>query len=64
MRLSGGHRQRIGIALALYRQANVIIFGEATNAMDSETEEGAMLAIEGLSKNLTLLIIANNEERQ
>ena len=59
IRLSGGQRQRIGIARALYKRADVIIFDEATSALDSETEYAVMNAIEGLSKDLTLLIIAH-----
>jgi ATP-binding cassette, subfamily B, bacterial PglK len=59
IRLSGGQRQRIGIARALYKQADVIIFDEATSALDSETEQAVMQAIEGLSKDLTVLIIAH-----
>ena len=59
IRLSGGQRQRIGIARALYKQADVIIFDEATSALDNETEQTVMQAIEGLSENLTLLIIAH-----
>jgi ABC-type multidrug transport system fused ATPase/permease subunit len=59
IRLSGGQRQRIGIARALYKRADVIIFDEATSALDNETEQAVMLAIEGLSKDLTLIIIAH-----
>ena len=59
IRLSGGQRQRIGIARALYKQADVIIFDEATSALDNDTEQAVMQAIEGLSKDLTLLIIAH-----
>jgi ABC-type multidrug transport system fused ATPase/permease subunit len=59
IRLSGGQRQRIGIARALYKQADVIIFDEATSALDGETEQAVMQAIEGLSQDLTLLIIAH-----
>jgi ATP-binding cassette subfamily B protein len=59
IKLSGGQRQRIGIARALYKQADVIIFDEATSALDSETEEAVMRAIESLSKELTILIIAH-----
>jgi ATP-binding cassette subfamily B protein len=59
IRLSGGQRQRIGIARALYKQADIIIFDEATSALDNETEQAVMQAIEGLSKDLTLLIIAH-----
>lgn len=59
VRLSGGQRQRIGIARALYKRADVIIFDEATSALDNETEQAVMQAIEGLSKDLTILIIAH-----
>jgi ATP-binding cassette subfamily B protein len=59
IRLSGGQRQRIGIARALYKRADVIIFDEATSALDNETEQAVMQSIEGLSKDLTLLIIAH-----
>ena len=59
VRLSGGQRQRIGIARALYKQADVIIFDEATSSLDSDTEKSVMNAIESLSKNLTLLIVAH-----
>lgn len=59
VKLSGGQRQRIGIARALYKQAEVIIFDEATSALDNQTEEAVMRAIEGLGKDLTILIIAH-----
>jgi ABC-type multidrug transport system fused ATPase/permease subunit len=59
VRLSGGQRQRIGIARALYKQADVIIFDEATSALDNETEQAVMQAIEDLSQDLTILIIAH-----
>jgi ATP-binding cassette subfamily B protein len=59
VRLSGGQRQRIGIARALYKKADVIIFDEATSALDTETEQLVMQAIEDLSTDLTILIIAH-----
>ena len=59
VRLSGGQRQRIGIARALYKRADVLIFDEATNALDSQTEQAVMESIEGLASELTVLIIAH-----
>ncbi|MDA9027183.1 ABC transporter ATP-binding protein/permease [Gammaproteobacteria bacterium] len=59
VRLSGGQRQRIGIARALYKQASVLVFDEATSALDNATEQSVMGAIEGLSSDLTILLIAH-----
>jgi ATP-binding cassette subfamily B protein len=59
IRLSGGQRQRIGIARALYKRTDVLIFDEATSALDNETEQAVMEAIDGLDKELTILIIAH-----
>jgi ATP-binding cassette subfamily B protein len=59
VRLSGGQRQRIGIARALYKRASVIVFDEATSALDNETEQAVMDAIDRLSDDLTILIIAH-----
>ena len=59
IRLSGGQRQRIGIARALYKQASVLVFDEATSALDNATEQSVMRSIEGLSDDLTILIIAH-----
>ena len=59
VRLSGGQRQRIGIARALYKQASVLVFDEATSALDNATEQSVLDAIEGLSSDLTVLLIAH-----
>jgi ATP-binding cassette subfamily B protein len=59
VRLSGGQRQRLGIARAIYKQADVIIFDEATSALDSDTEKAVMEAIDRLNSDLTILIIAH-----
>lgn len=59
VRLSGGQKQRIGIARALYKDASVIVFDEATSALDTETEKTVMDSIEGLGKDLTILMIAH-----
>nr|WP_074404738.1 ATP-binding cassette domain-containing protein [Cylindrospermopsis raciborskii] len=59
IRLSGGQRQRIGIARALYKGASVIVLDEATSALDNTTEKEVMAAIEGLSHQLTVILIAH-----
>ena len=59
VRLSGGQQQRIGIARALYRQASMIIFDEATSSLDMETEQEVMAAIEGLRHTVTIILIAH-----
>ncbi|MFM7561031.1 ABC transporter ATP-binding protein [Cylindrospermopsis raciborskii] len=59
IRLSGGQRQRIGIARALYKRASVIVLDEATSALDNTTEKEVMAAIEGLSHQLTVILIAH-----
>lgn len=59
IRLSGGQRQRLGIARALYKQAKVLVFDEATSALDNVTETSVMEAIDGLDRDLTILLIAH-----
>jgi ABC-type multidrug transport system fused ATPase/permease subunit len=59
VRLSGGQRQRIGIARALYKKADVIVFDEATSALDNETERAVMMAIESLTADLTIILVAH-----
>jgi ABC-type multidrug transport system fused ATPase/permease subunit len=59
IRLSGGQRQRIGIARALYKRAQVLVLDEATAALDNSTEQAVMEAVEGLSRELTIVMIAH-----
>lgn len=59
VRLSGGQRQRVGIARALYKMGSVLVFDEATSALDNTTEQSVMDTIEGLGRDLTIIIIAH-----
>ncbi len=59
LKLSGGQRQRIGIARAIYKKADIIIFDEATSALDAETENAVINSINGLSKDLTIIMVAH-----
>jgi ATP-binding cassette subfamily B protein len=59
IQISGGQRQRLAIARALYRDAKFIILDEATSALDNKTESEVMGAIENIGKRCTIVIIAH-----
>lgn len=59
VRLSGGQRQRIGIARALYGDPEFLVLDEATAALDSDTEQAVMEAIDSMHGKKTMLIIAH-----
>jgi subfamily B ATP-binding cassette protein MsbA len=58
-KFSGGQRQRLAIARALYRDAAIWIFDEATSALDSESEAVVQRSIEDLRGSKTLILIAH-----
>lgn len=57
--LSGGEKQRISIARAIMKNAPIIILDEATANVDPESEEELTAAIEALTKEKTILMIAH-----
>lgn len=58
--LSGGQAQRIGIARSLYKDAKVIFFDEATNALDGATEQSVSQAINQLKPDITTISISHH----
>ncbi|MCD0088525.1 ATP-binding cassette domain-containing protein, partial [Streptococcus agalactiae] len=57
--LSGGEKQRISIARAMLKNAPIIIFDEATANIDPENEDKLKDAIESLTENKTVIMIAH-----
>ena len=57
--LSGGEKQRISIARALIKDAPIVIFDEATANVDPENEDRLQKAIEALTKDKTVIMIAH-----
>lgn len=58
-RLSGGQRQLLGIARALYRDASVLILDEATSALDHTAEDEIVATLDALRPGRTLLLISH-----
>ena len=59
VRLSGGQRQRIAFARALVSRPDILIMDEATNALDSQSEEIILKALETLGNTLTIITVTH-----
>ena len=58
-KLSGGQRQRIAIARAVLKDAPILVFDEATSAVDNETEAALQRSLAKISRGRTTIIIAH-----
>lgn len=57
--LSGGEKQRLSIARAMLKDAPIVIFDEATASIDPENEDRLQAAIESLTRDKTIIMIAH-----
>lgn len=58
-KMSGGQRQRLGLARALFTNPKLLILDEATSALDSTTEKKITNYLESIKGSLTLVVIAH-----
>ena len=62
-KVSGGQKQRLIIARAIYHNRNFLVFDEATSALDYETESKLFNSIEKMiKKGITIIIISHREQ--
>ncbi|MCK8824322.1 ABC transporter ATP-binding protein [Fuchsiella alkaliacetigena] len=59
VRVSGGQKQRLGLARALYHDPEVLVLDEATSSLDGATQEAVMEAIENIAEVKTMIMIAH-----
>ena len=58
--ISGGEKQRLALARALFKQSEILVFDEATSSLDQENEIAILKLIESLKKDKTIIMISHN----
>ncbi len=59
LKLSGGEKQRVGIARTILKDAPILLLDEATSALDTKTERDIQYSLQQMSKGRTVVIIAH-----
>lgn len=59
VRMSGGQKQRLGIARALYNEPRILVLDEATSALDGVTESKVIDSLKSLDEEMSIIIIAH-----
>ena len=62
IKLSGGQQQRIGLARAIYKNPEILILDEATNALDFETEMQILNKIKGFKDKMFIFLVSHNKK--
>ena len=59
--ISGGQRQRLGLARALYNNPSILILDEATSSLDEKNEQKNFETINKLKENCTIIIVSHKK---
>ena len=62
LKISGGERQRLSIAKAIYANKDIYLFDEATNALDEKTEDKIFYNLKKFFENKIVILISHNHK--